>query len=220
VKRLVKSLILSKEVKLRRIRGGIASGRLMSINLWTQLQRYLGLDEREIAPIVRRLSSRCRTLVDVGANDGYCTVFFLNSGADCVVACEPGPVNKELLSNAAANGHQLSNRFLLEQRLVGSAVGEATLREILDEYPRPVFVKVDVDGGELGVLQSAENYSFLNDVSWVVETHSAELEQACIDWFCAHGCEAHIISPAWWRRLIPEQRPLEHNRWLVARPSK
>ncbi len=191
----------------------------MSIDLQTGLQRFAGLDEREIATAVRQLSSSCRTLVDVGANDGYYTIAFLNSNARRVIACEPGPANEQLLANAAANGHRLSSRFHLERRLVGEGAGDAGLEEILNDNPRPVFVKVDVDGGEFGVIRSIGNYAYLSDVSWVVETHSAELEQACINWFFAHQYQTRIIGQAWWRRFIPEQRPLLHNRWLVAVPS-
>ena len=204
---------------LRRLRGGVSRDQLMTINLRTQLQRYLGLDERELAGIVSQLISSCRTLVDVGANDGYYTMAFLASSADRVIACEPGPASRELLGNATANGHQISERFLLERRLIGNNANEAKLSEILDDHPRPIFVKVDVDGGELEVLESARNHPALNQISWVVETHSVELERACLDWFSNHRFHTEIVDAAWWRRLIPEQRPLVQNRWLVAQPS-
>jgi len=141
------------------------------------------------------------------------------SSAERVIACEPGPASVELLANAAANGHHISERFLLERRLIGNKANEAKLSEILDDHPRPIFVKVDVDGGELGVLESAQNYPALNQISWVVETHSVELERACIDWFSNHRFQTEIVDAAWWRRLIPEQRPLLQNRWLIAQPS-
>jgi hypothetical protein len=219
VKSLIKRTLVPSGLKLRRLHGGIAQNQMMAIDLQSQMQRYLGLDERELAGIVSQLISSCRTLVDVGANDGYYTMAFLASSADRVITCEPGPASIELLANAAANGHQISKRFLLERRLIGNNANEAKLSEILADYPRPIFVKVDVDGGELGVLESAQNYPALNQISWVVETHSVELEQACIDWFSNHRFQTEIVDAAWWRRFIPEQRPLVQNRWLVAQPS-
>jgi hypothetical protein len=123
-----------------------------------------------------------------------------------------------LLANAAANGHQISKRFLLERRLIGNKANEAKLSEILADHPQPIFVKVDADGGEPGVLESARNHPALNQISWVVETHSVELERACIDWFSDHGFQTEIVDAAWWRRFIPEQRPLVQNRWLIAQP--
>jgi hypothetical protein len=216
VKTLIKRALLPRGKKLRRLQGGLARNQLMAIDLQSQMQRYFGLDERELAGVVAQLSSSCRTLIDVGANDGYYTLAFLASPAERVIACEPGPAGRELLANAAANGHQVSERFHFEQRLVGNGVGEARLSEILNHHPRPIFVKVDVDGGEASVLQSAESYPYPSELSWVVETHSLELERACVDWFSDRRYETEVINPSWWRRFIPEQRPLAHNRWLVA----
>jgi hypothetical protein len=220
VKDLIKRLLLPGGARLRRLRGGVSRDQLMTINLRTQLQRYLGLDERELADIVRTSSSRCRTLVDIGANDGYYTVAFLASAAECVIACEPGPANKELIENAMANGHHESPRFQVERRLIGTNSGEATILALLHGRPLPAFVKVDVDSGEVDVLRSAESFSHLPQTSWVVETHSLELENKCIEWFASHGFQSRVIKPAWWRILIPERRPLEQNRWLFATPDE
>jgi hypothetical protein len=30
------------------------------------------------------------------------------------------------------------------------------------------------------------------------------------------GYTCRVIKNAWWRLLIPEQRPIEHNRWFIA----
>lgn len=218
MKSLIKDSLLPRGRKLRRLQGGIARDQMMAIDLQSQLQRYLGLDERELMGIVSRFVASSRTLVDVGANDGFYTLAFLASPAERILACEPGPASEQLLTNAAANGHQLSDRFQLELRLVGNQAGEVSLAELLKDQPGPAFVKVDVDGGEVGVLQSLQGYPALGQVSLVVETHSAELEQGCIDWLRTNGFRAEIVDAAWWRRLIPEQRPLEHNRWLVAQP--
>ena len=82
----------------------------------------------------------------------------------------------------------------------------------LDELERPDFIKVDVDGGELDVLQSAE--STLSQVpALIVETHSAELERACGRLLVDHGLRVTVVSQ---RKLGTEMRPIPHNRWLVA----
>jgi len=188
----------------------------MSLDFRAQLQRYVGLDEREIAGVVSRFASAARTLVDVGANDGYYTVGFLSSSAERVIACEPGPACDRLLANAAANGHAPSSRFQLERRLVGSGDGEIALRELVADSSRPIFFKIDVDGAEWSVLESIEGYSFLAETLWIVETHSPELENKCLGWFARQNFQTRIIPPAFWRAAIPEQRPLAHNRWLVA----
>lgn len=220
MKQIIKSSLLPSGRKLRRLVGGAGRGQLMWIDLQHQLQRYLGLDEREILRDVSRFMRSSRTLVDVGANDGHYTVPFLASSAEYVIACEPGAqAAADLLLNAEANGYPVTDRFHLERRLVGSAPGEVSLAELLADRPGPVFVKVDVDGGEVGVLRSAQNYADLRQTRWLVETHSIELEQGCIDWFAKRGFRARVVDPAWWRRFVPERRLLVHNRWLVAQPE-
>lgn len=51
----------------------------MRLNMQNQTQRFLGLDERELATYLKRGLARARSAVDVGANDGYYTLIFLQS---------------------------------------------------------------------------------------------------------------------------------------------
>jgi hypothetical protein len=201
------------------MRGGVAKGMLMELDLKSQSQRYWGLDEREIFDHIQRLSSGCKSLVDVGANDGYYTMAFLRSTAERVVACEPGPSAELLLRNASANHHELNNRFSVVSSPIGLGSGFISVTDLLKGLPRPIFLKVDIEGGEVDLLRSAEGFAFIDGTRWLVETHSAELEQQCIGWFHARGLRTQIIRKARWRVMLPEQRPLIHNRWLVATPE-
>ena len=200
------------------MRGGVAKGMLMELDLLNQSQRYWGFDEREILAPLLRLSSSFKSLVDVGANDGYYTLAFLNSSAERVVACEPGPAVESLLRNAAANGHKPDDRFSIVSKPIGSGMECLSVAELVRDLPRPVFLKVDIDGGEADLLMSAEACPFVSELRWLIETHSPELEQQCIAWLQSHGCETQIIYNARWRILLPELRPIAHNRWLTAVP--
>lgn len=190
----------------------------MELDLRSQSQRYWGFDEREILAPVERLSSECRSLVDVGANDGYYTMSFLRSHAERVVACEPGPVVDLLLSNAAANGYQMDQRFSVVSKPIGQGPGCLSVAELVNNLPRPIFFKVDIDGGEFELLTSAESCTFISDTRWLIETHSPELEEQCIAWLRSRGHRTQIIYNARWRVLLPELRPIPHNRWLMAAP--
>src|SRR5438552_2312787 len=99
MKQSIKRLFYSEGRKLRRVRGGVGKGMLMELDLSHQSQYYLGLYEREIYRVLRRLIRSCKTLVDVGANDGYYTIAFLQSSAERVIGCEPGHVIAQLLAN-------------------------------------------------------------------------------------------------------------------------
>lgn len=190
----------------------------MDLDLRSQSQRYWGFDEREILGPIQRLSSVCRSLIDVGANDGYYTMSFLQSPAERVVACEPGPVVDLLLRNAAANGYQVDQRFSVISKPIGQGPGCMTVTELVNYLPRPIFFKVDIDGGEYELLTSAEGCTAISETRWLIETHSPKLEEQCISWLQSHGHRTQIIYNARWRVLLPELRPIPHNRWLMAVP--
>jgi hypothetical protein len=57
------------------------------------------------------------------------------------------------------------------------------------------------------------------NVDILVETYSSEPERHCVNFLKEVGYTCRIIKDAWWRSLIPQQRPREHNRWLFARPA-
>lgn len=190
----------------------------MELDLSHQSQRYWGFDEREIAEAVLSLMISCKTVVDVGANDGYYTMAFLRSSAEHVIACEPSSTADLLLRNAAANGYHPDDRFCVISKPVGLAAGYISVSELLKDLPTPVFMKVDIDGGEFDLLESAKDYPFLAETCWLIETHSKELEDRCIAWLRERNHHTEIIYNARWRVFLPELRPIAHNRWFTSVP--
>jgi len=75
---------------------------------------------------------------------------------------------------------------------------------------------IDVDGGELDVLSSGINLLADARPAVLVETHSIELERDCIGMLEKLRYRCEIIKNAWWRTVIPDLRPTQHNRWLFA----
>lgn len=191
----------------------------MQLDLQCQLQRYLGLDERELLASIKEMLPYSDTLVDIGANDGYYTMAFLRSGAKRVIACEPGIAMNTLLANAEVNDYKPDDRFTIERRLVGSQQQMISVSDLLRDRPQPILLKVDVDGGEFDILRSAEGYPDLPALWWIIETNSEVLEVQCQQWLKEHNFKTEIIRNASWRRFIPEQCPLSHNRWLVGKPN-
>jgi hypothetical protein len=214
----LRRVLLPRERRLVRLRGGVSRGLVMSLDLGSQLQRLVGLDEREIMRDVMRLSRACSTLIDVGANDGYYTLAFLGSQAYKVVACEPGPSTSRLIANAAANHFIPGDRFRIERRMIGGMPDGLRAAELIEGLPGPILLKVDIDGGELELLESVAGSPRLGELNWVIETHSADLEDDCIGWLRSRDYTVRIVRNAWWRSVVPEQRPLDLNRWLVAEP--
>jgi hypothetical protein len=75
------------------------------------------------------------------------------------------------------------------------------------------FVLIDVDRAEAGVLSGATGLLLHQRPRLIVECHSAGLERACGDLLLELGYEPRVVTQ---RRLLPQNRGIPHNTWLVA----
>ena len=200
---------------------GPFSGISMNMNLAHQTQMFLGLFERETHPWLARLSKDVKTAIDIGAAHGEYTLFFLTkTNASHIYAFEPDLIMlSHLKNNLQLNPEaDAERRLTVRTELVGSQNSHSATRldTAVQNIVLPCFIKMDVDGAEADVLSGAAGINSLPDVRWLIETHSAELEAMCIDQLKRKGFQTRIIKNAWWRRILPEQRPIAHNRWLAA----
>ncbi len=220
MKKIIKSLFFPNNSK-QKILSGPAKGMFVKYNTNHRFQHLLGLYEREIYPYLMKGISKSDLLIDVGANDGYYVMAFLKSGKK-VIACEPGYIAEELIANAALNGHFPSENFIVERRLVGSGktAEYVSIEELTKGCSGSFFLLIDIDGGEYELLNSCGPAFDHNSATWLIETHSKELEDSCIDFLEKQHYKVTIINNGKWRAIVPEQRPLPHNRWLFAEPSK
>ena len=215
-----KNLIVSAARKPRLIVFGPFQGITMELSLRHQSQIYLGLFEREVHGWLERLSRGIQTAIDIGADQGEYTLFFLmRTNATRVLAFEPSPESRPLLQeNLKLNSLVDSNRLEISTAMVGDSDGARKVRldSLASSVQLPCFIKMDVDGAEAEILKGAATLNGLGGVRWLIETHSRTLESQCIEQLKAAVFETRIIHNAWWRVFIPEQRPIEHNRWLAA----
>ncbi len=216
----VKRKLLPIGKKPRRIVFGLLKNITIDIDFAHQSQIYFGLAERELFSYFNRFSLGVKTAVDVGANAGIYTLYFLmKTKAERVIACEPDSgMCEQLWENARNNNQAETSRLSVLSRFIGSGRTSETLSldNLLADQSSPMLIKIDVDGPEFEILKGAELTLRKRGISWIVETHSTELESSCIEIFAGHGYSTKIVRNAWWRLLVPEQRPIPHNRWLVA----
>ena len=220
LKSKLKALLLPSGRSPRHIRLGLLAGLTMQLDLAHQSQRWLGLQEREIFDWFRRLGNNVRTAVDVGANDGSYTLYFLaGTSADRIFSFEPSPdCVRELQENLALNNLEGDERLRLIPKKVGAETGGecATLDSFVSSLSLPCLIKVDIDGGELDLLKGASECLHLRAMRWIIEVHSKSLQQDCLQTLRRAGYHVVIVHNAWWRHLVPELRPGELNHWLVA----
>lgn len=215
---IIKRYLIKSGKKPVRVPIGLFRGLILELDLQSEMQIYLGLWEQETHSIIRRAANRCKWAVDIGAGKGELCLYLLrNSSVSAVVAADPNPTDagtfaKNLRLNALSDDHRLT----LHQCTVGTRFGDISLDEIGTGYIGRGFIKIDVDGLELEVLQSGDALLGAADIELLIETHSIDLERECIRWLNNRGYHCRIISNALWRLVIPENRSIAHNRWLWA----
>jgi hypothetical protein len=198
------------------IKAGPFMGLRMSLDLRSQSQIYLGLFERELYPWLRRYTADIVTAIDIGAGHGEYSLYFLaKTGACRVLSFEPDRASRgHLVHNLDLNGFAVDPRLCVCGGFVGASGYSLDIFSSL--ITPPCLVKIDVDGGEYDILTSAPRLLRFSGITWLIETHSPQLEADCITILCEAGYTPRVIANAWWRTIVPEQRPSPHNRWLVA----
>ena len=214
---VLKNNVVPSGSRPRTIPFGPFKGLRLNIDLASQMQFYFGLWEFETHPYIHAALKESSWLVDVGAGFGELCILF-RKNLRRAIAIEPDSACLSLLrSNLALNGLSASDVEIVP-KYVGTVSDQDHLR--LDDIPVDRsgigFIKIDIEGFEMDALEGG--LSLLNEakVKLLVEVHSRELEYRCIEFFKRYRYSSEIINNSRWRWIIPEQRPLPHNRWIWA----
>jgi hypothetical protein len=211
--RRVKTAILSDQETAKTIRFGVFRGiRIMAVPVNT-VQIRLGLYERETYKYIRRVAKLARWVIDIGAGGGELSLFFsLRTQAQLIIAVEPWTTDA-LRKNIQLNNSRGIDIF---DKYLGTKTDQVRLDSLAVPRHTTGFIKLDADFAEFDILKSGEGLLRESRPSLLIETHSAALERECSDFLTSLGYEITIISSAWWRAFVPEQRPADHNCWLWA----
>jgi hypothetical protein len=198
----------------RRIPAGIGRGLRLEIDFASQTKLWLGLYEIELNRHLRALCRRGGGAFDVGSREGYDALVLARLAGRVVgFDCDPSAV-ASFRRNAALNPGLAVD---VRADAVGTgADGTVALDDVAfggDAFV-PAFVKVDVEGAEADVLRGARRLLRERAPHLVVETHAHDVERECLTILARHGYATAIVEP---RRWLPDLRPTEHNRWIVAR---
>jgi len=206
-----------------RVAGGLFKGITLELDLQHQTQFYFGLYETETFSVIKKGALRAEWAVDVGAGAGELSLYFLcQRGCRKIYAFEPQATEVELFErNVLLNGFQSDPRLQILDKFAGCSDTPKSLAidQLQLDLKAKGFLKIDVDGHEVQVLDSAKKTLQEAKPDVLLEVHSEKLEAACADILRSYGYVVRIIPNAWWRIFIPEQRPIEHNRWIFATTS-
>jgi tRNA G37 N-methylase Trm5 len=156
----------------------------------------------------------------VGANEGIYTLFFLTrTSARKVFAFEPAADALRLFErNLYLNRLSGDPRLEIVKKFVGNTDKPdcTSLGTFSDAIVSPCLIKVDIDGGEVDLLEGAQKLLRSPGFRWIIEVHSVALERRCIEILREANYRIVVVDNAWWRVLVPELRSVELNRWLIA----
>jgi methyltransferase FkbM-like protein len=217
VQRRLKRLLFRAEPSVRRLPFGLPRGLCLEVDLRGYWYGYLGLYEIEIAAHIRELCRPGSCCYDIGTQNGYYALILARLSGRRVVAIDAdqavmGRIQRVMQANPAW-GELVDVRIAY----VGSgAEGSLALDDIAYEGHGnvPDLIKIDIEGGEVEALRGAGRMLSDHRPHLIIETHSTELERQCLELLADHRYQTEIVHRRTWLR---EDRPLPHNRWLVAR---
>jgi predicted nicotinamide N-methyase len=193
---------------------GIGCGIKMPFDLQVQSRIFLGLYEIELNRHLRRMVVPGTACMDVGSQVGYYGLVCAKRANAPVVSIDADPWAIERMTDAIAANPELALCISLEHGTVGNGPDDVRLDDLAGRMPKtPGFVKIDIDGGEVDALQSGARLFREARPHVIVETHTLELERDCVRVLHDYGYRPRIVHQ---RTVLPDLRPVDHNRWLVA----
>jgi precorrin-6B methylase 2 len=216
----VKQALVSPGRRPMRVRAGLFKNLILDLDPATDTQISLGLYEQETFFSIRQAARDSAWMLDIGAGSGELAIFFLRQPKCLAVhAFEPQPAALAIFRrNLALNNLSEDFRLVIHPTFAGA--GGTALDSLSLDLDAPGFLKIDVDGAEMDVLDSAGELLTQGKPDVLVETHSEALEAACIARLTGLGYRVKIIKNAWWRFAVPEQRPTAHNRWIFGMKAR
>jgi methyltransferase FkbM-like protein len=204
---------------VRRLPLGPGRGLRMELHPTSPLDMYMGLYEYELARHVERLCAPGAVCFDIGAFDGYYALLFARLTGSTVVVFDADPESCARVRRNCELNPELGARVEVRESYVAFETNPAqncvALDDVLSrgEILVPGLMKLDVDRAELSALTGAKGLLAAHRPHLIVEVHSVELERQCAELLIELGYRPRIVTERKWLR---ENRPIEHNRWIVA----
>jgi methyltransferase FkbM-like protein len=212
-----KQRVLPSGRALRKVPFGIGRGIVIPVDFSKHTRLFLGLYEVELNRFLRAFCGPGTTCFDVGAQLGYDALVLAQLTRSPVISFEANAeLAAEMSTTFAANG-VLGRLTEARHAYVGAASDGTSIA--LDDVAYgdgfiPDFMKIDIDGAEVDALQGAVRILRERRPHLIIETHSQQLERGCALILRDAGYAPTVVHQ---RRIWPDHRPTDHNRWLIAR---
>jgi hypothetical protein len=218
MKQRLKQLLFGRGRRARKIPFGLYRGLVLAIDPSSEMMFFFGLYEAETARWLKDAGRQARSLIDVGAGRGEMDVWGLRqSKMERVLAYDASPHRWPIFrENLRLNGLAGDARLMAVEGFFPADGDPQNLLDLLAPLPEPILLKIDVDGGEEAILEHMRPALADKEMLILVETHSKTLDRNCAGILQGCGYSVRQIGPGWYRRFVPERRPIDFNQWLVA----
>jgi hypothetical protein len=209
--RKLKNSLLPGGFKFRRVLAGPAAGCLLRINFHYHMPLFLGYYECELNSHIKQLVRPGFKCFDVGSQHGYEALIFARLTGQQVLSIDCDPAAVTNMRETVVLNHspiEVLQAFVCDR----SGTGQVTIDDLAEQKFTPDFIKVDIEGAEAIALSGAHSVLARRKPHLIIETHGLSAETECIDILSSFGYEPKIVNP---RRLWPDRRLLNHNRWLI-----
>jgi hypothetical protein len=222
MKQKIKRWIFGEDPKPTKVLAGLAEGVWMNMDRSSQLRVICGVYEPSIRGFLRRELRSSQVCYDIGANAGFYSFLFASQPLVREVhAFEPHPrLLGEFRENMELNPG-LAPKIKIHATALGNGIVAVTLDQWMADHKLrpPDLVKIDVDGPEAEILRGSKRLLEKRGSAWVVETHSAPLEEEVEKIFRDFGYKTRFPPGPFWLSWFPEERMNLPNRHLVALPE-
>ena len=218
VKQLIKKIFLGVGRRGRRIPLGLYRGLVLSIDPRSEGMFFLGLYEAETNSWLKEAGAKARSLVDVGTGCGELAIWGLRQPKiERVLAYDASPQRWPVFEeNLRLNGMTEDERLTAVADYFPADGDPQIVIGLMAALPEPVLLKIDVDGGEAAILRHMQPVLKDKEMLIMIETHSQALDASCFEILSGCGYSPVRVAAAWWRRFVPERRPIDFNQWIVA----
>ncbi len=223
MKKILKKILFGEnKVQLHTIKFFAPRGIKLYLNAAIASKTILGFEEFETQSFFVNYSKLCNYFIDIGSSNGYYGVLYKKyNKTGTVYSFEPKEQFWEIQKKNFEVNHAFHNVTIINKYAAESDDEKhVNVNLLLPFKSQNIFMKIDIDGGEVSLINSIKELLRDNNCFLIVETHGTQLEIDSLLIMKELGYKTQIIDQGWYRvGILKERRDairVGKNRWFIA----
>jgi hypothetical protein len=207
--------------RLYAIRRGFLGGCEAYLSKRDRFPIRIGTFEKEITEHFSKLAEGTEAFVDIGAAEGFFSMYMLRNTEAKVFVFEDSETCQERLHENLARNSTREDRFSFpaEEPEFATEPAPPTIDALVAGITGPVMIKIDAPEDELGLLEGADETLTRDDTRVLIKLPSKIIESRCMWLLDEYGFNMELVGPAWWRSFVKDPGSESGSRWLMAEKS-